>query len=293
MKEYHKNLLETVFNITHVVNISYYKFPKNFKFTGESHDFWEFVYADQGELIITAGIKQYILKPGELVFHHPNEFHNIEANGNTSSNVVVISFICNSPAMKSFENKILFLDDYEKNCLKNVINEAQRSYKSLEKSPPLIHMIKREDAEFGTDQIIKNNLEQILIYIYRHGNSIQIKNRTIRSNQKHEYELLTLQAIEFMENNISKKITLDYIASQLGISISYLNKVFKYQTGDSIISYLTKLRIDETKRLIQESNLNFTQISEKVGYENIYYFSKAFKKVTGMTLTEYSLSIKH
>lgn len=291
MDNYYIKSLETVFNITHIINISYYKFPKNFKFSGESHDFWEFVYVDHGELIITAGIKQYILKQGEMAFHRPNEFHNIEANGNQPSNVVVISFVCNSPAMEFFENKILFLEQYEKNCLKSIIRESKHSYEALEKSPPIINMRKREDAEFATDQIIKTNLEQILIYIHRRGTGIQIKNRTIRSNQEHNFDFLVLQAVDIMEKNLSQKITLDYIANQLFISSSYLKKVFKEQTGESIMSYLSKLRIDEAKRLIQESYLNFTQIAEIVGYGNIYYFSKVFKKETGMTLTNYSLSI--
>ena len=46
------------------------------------------------------------------------------------------------------------------------------------------------------------------------------------------------------------------------------------------------------KRMIQEGNLNFTQIAEAVGYDNIYYFSTLFKKNTGMTLTEYSKSVR-
>jgi len=57
------------------------------------------------------------------------------------------------------------------------------------------------------------------------------------------------------------------------------------------MTYLTNYRIGEAKRLIQESNLNFSQIALAVGYDNIYYFSTIFKKHTGMTPTEYSKSL--
>ncbi|MBR6748075.1 MAG: helix-turn-helix transcriptional regulator, partial [Clostridia bacterium] len=52
------------------------------------------------------------------------------------------------------------------------------------------------------------------------------------------------------------------------------------------------LRISEAKRLINEGKLNINQISEAVGYDNIYYISSAFKKQTGMTLTEFSRSVR-
>ena len=81
-------------------------------------------------------------------------------------------------------------------------------------------------------------------------------------------------------------------AAQQNISITQLKRIFKEQTGTTIITYLTNFRIGEAKRMIQEGNLNFTQIAEAVGYDNIYYFSTLFKKNTGMTLTEYSKSVR-
>ena len=59
-----------------------------------------------------------------------------------------------------------------------------------------------------------------------------------------------------------------------------------------MVNYLTALRIGQAKRLIQEGRLNFTQVAEAVGYDSIYYFSSLFKKQTGMTLSEYSKSLK-
>lgn len=292
MIEYKKNKLKEVLNITHVINVTYYRFSKNFVFEGETHDFWEFVYIDKGELIITAENCQYLLKAGELAFHKPNEFHSICATGN-AANATVVSFVCLSRCMKSFEHKILFLNDFEKELLSIVLFEAEQAYKPLQKSPPIISLQKQKSAPFGADQLIKSGLEQMLIHIYRRQDSIHIRQRTICSNLHHNYQQLVKNIKELLENNLSQKITLDFISNELKISISQIKKVFKQETGLSIITYLTNLRINEAKRLIHESTLNFTQISEEVGYDNIYYFSKLFKEKTGMTLTEYSLSIKH
>ena len=78
----------------------------------------------------------------------------------------------------------------------------------------------------------------------------------------------------------------------LGISVSQLKRVFHEQIGQSMVSYLTALRIGEAKRLIREGNLTFTQIAERIGIESIYYFSNLFKKQTGMSPTEYEKTLK-
>jgi len=97
---------------------------------------------------------------------------------------------------------------------------------------------------------------------------------------------------EYLAEHYAQRITLEKLAASQNISISQLKRIFKEHTGDSVIPYLTALRIKEAKRLIQESSLNFSQIAVSVGYDNIYYFSSVFKKHTGMTLTEYSKSLR-
>ena len=78
-----------------------------YSYTGEKHDFWELVYVDKGELEVAADYEGYKLKEGDIIFHKPNEFHNLWANGISAPNVLVISFVCHSPMMSFFENKIM------------------------------------------------------------------------------------------------------------------------------------------------------------------------------------------
>ena len=52
-----------------------------FSFTGESHDFWELVYADKGDVTVFADDKSFVLEQGNVIFHKPNEWHNVRANG--------------------------------------------------------------------------------------------------------------------------------------------------------------------------------------------------------------------
>ena len=293
MQQYYKLKLETVVFITDIVNISYYALPKNYIFGGESHDFWEFIYVDKGELIITADSRRYLLKAGELVFHCPGEFHDLQTIRNSTANIVVVSFACDSPCMEYFRSKILFLNPFEKECLLRVVRESESAYEFFEKSAPRINMQKKPDAPFGSDQLLKTSLEQLFIQIYRRQDGIGTRERRIGSNALQNHAIIAQQVQTYIRDHYAQKLTLEILAAQVNISVSQLKRTYKDQTGSSVIAYLTKIRIKEAKRLIRESNHNFTQIAELTGYDNIYYFSRRFKEETQMTPTEYALSLKH
>jgi AraC-like DNA-binding protein len=292
MKKFIKNKLNITISISDIITVLYYKFTSNFIFAGEVHNFWEFIYVDKGELIITAGEQKYILKAGELAFHKPNEFHDIKANGTISPNVIVVSFECKSKYMDFFKNKILFLTDNEKQMLSFVVKESGAAFEPIEKKPPISGMIKKSSAPFAAEQLIKCELEKLLICIFRRQDSIHIKQRSIKENQHQNCKKVAESIIEILEKNIQNKISLAEISSQINLSVSQMKKIFNQEIGNSIINYFIELKIDEAKRLINESTKNFTQIAEFLGYDNIGYFSRIFKQKTGMTLSEYSLSVK-
>ncbi len=285
--------LNSVVTVTGLVNVSYYKLPRDFSWSGEVHDFWEMVYVDQGEVLITAGTHTYLLKAGELAFHCPNEFHNLQTSSQRSANVIVIAFSCASPMMQAFERKILRVGAKAHNCLSSVVQEAESAFIHFDNVPSHIDLCQRNGCPYGSQQAIKNLLEYFLILIYRQEDSINIDARIIPIHQLHHHAQLALQVREYLNKHYSEKITLDSLAHAHNISLSQLKRIFKEQVGVSVITYLTNYRIGEAKRLIQEDTMNFSQIAVAVGYDNIYYFSTLFKKQTGMTLTEYSRSLRH
>ena len=292
MVQYQKYKLDAVFTVTDLVNISYYKLARGYEFPGESHDFWEFIYIDRGELVVTAGANKYLLKAGEMAFHCPYEFHSFQCAGQTAVNVLVVSFYCASPYMKAFESRILFLHQQEKQCLSAIVRESESAYVHFDNIPPRVDMRKKDTAPFGSDQLIKTSLEQFFIHVYRRNDNICFEERTVSTNQLHQHAQTAMRAREYLSEHYGEKITLELLAGKLGISVSQLKRIYREQTGSSVITHLTNIRISEAKRMIRESDLNFSQIAEAVGYDNICYFSALFKKRPGMTLTEYSKSVR-
>ena len=82
------------------------------------------------------------------------------------------------------------------------------------------------------------------------------------------------------------------MAAEISVSPSHLKRVFREQTGQSVIAYLTDLRVRRAKQMICDHQYNFSQIAEAVGFDSVYYFSARFKKYTGMAPTDYARSVR-
>lgn len=92
---------------------------------------------------------------------------------------------------------------------------------------------------------------------------------------------------KYIEECFRRDISLLDCARSVGISPYYLSHIFKEQTGQNFVEYLTGVRIEEAKRLCRTTNLNIEEISAQCGYLNITYFCRVFKRITGMTIGEY------
>ena len=95
------------------------------------------------------------------------------------------------------------------------------------------------------------------------------------------------RAQEYIMQNYKKDISLDDVSREVDISPYYFSKLFKEATGDNFIEYLTNIRIDKAKELLDNTNLSMKEICVQVGYSNPNYFSRIFKKIVGVTPTEY------
>ena len=104
-------------SVEKIYTIHYFEYCNDFSYPGEQHDFWEFQCVDKGTARIQADEEVHVLTHGQIIFHRPNEFHNLSATGNHAPNIVVVSFACNSPYMSFFEKQILTLSDTERTLI--------------------------------------------------------------------------------------------------------------------------------------------------------------------------------
>lgn len=280
--------------IDKVISIHYFEYMSDFSFSGESHDFWEFLCVDKGIVNVVAGERTLTLKKDQIIFHKPNEFHNVCANGVVAPNLVVVGFECHSPAIRFFKDKILEIGPSERGLLGSMIKEASLSFSCRLDDPYCEKLIRREkrDVPFASEQLIQLYLQQFLIRLIRANNDINSDDPFPRSfRQKSEDELFR-QILVYMEEHIDSHLTIQQICRDNLVGRSILQKLFREQAGCGIIDYFAIMKINASKQLIRTRQMNFSQIADRLGYNSIHYFSRQFKKITGMTPSEYAASIK-
>jgi two-component system response regulator YesN len=96
-----------------------------------------------------------------------------------------------------------------------------------------------------------------------------------------------VQAQQYVNKNIGKKITLEEVADLLHINSSYFSRLFKKETGHNFNHYVTLTKMERAKDLLTNTNISVEEISEKLGYDNKSYFTKLFKKYIGGTPGKY------
>ncbi len=284
-------ILNESFKIDKLYTVHYFEFSKNYTFKGESHPFWEFVYVDKGEVYAVSDDKKIHLTKGQVIFHKPNEFHTVMADGKTAPNLLIVSFECNSSAMDFFENKICVIGDKERHLLAKIIEESNNTFTTPLDDPLTTCLERKPDAQLGSEQYIKISLEWLLLDLLRQDSSTSQKAPTSLIKENSQNEVFD-KIIKYMENNLDKQLLLSEICKDNLVGRSYLQKLFREKTGGGAIDYFNKMKINCAKQMIRESSGNFTEISIKLGYNSIHYFSRQFKNMTGMTLSEYASSVK-
>lgn len=286
MDEFIPTLLCCELDVSHVVTLHDFNYTPDFLFTGESHDFWELAYIRRGSVGVMAGSTGYTLESGEVIFHLPNEYHNIWANGE-SAEVVIISFVCKSSAMRFFEKRMMSLSEEEKELVESLL---KLGFETFTDPPDILYQKKmnlKQDAARGNLQLLKLRLEELLIRLMQSEGIIDRQARKSEAAGTRNDRLITDSIIKALTEKIYGTTTLDEVCAGVLFSKSHLKALFKKNTGYSIMDYYTHLKLERAKILINEGELSISDIAELLGYSSIHYFSRVFKAKTGMTPTEF------
>lgn len=131
--------------------------------------------------------------------------------------------------------------------------------------------ILHEESLEGLHRTVTGYLEQCRAQMSEHESS--------RSYAEQASELIMLLYAE--------DISLQSVADRINVNASYLSRVFKQETGENFVSFLTRLRMEKAKHMLKDKNVKVYEVAERVGYPNTAYFSKLFKKLSGMSPEEY------
>ncbi len=111
--------------------------------------------------------------------------------------------------------------------------------------------------------------------------------RDVSESKKNLSSSSVERAKAYINENYKNDISLDDVSREVDISPYYFSKLFKEETGENFIEYVTNIRIEQAKQLLNSSRLSMKEICAQVGYADPNYFSRIFKKTVGVTPTEY------
>ena len=141
---------------------------------------------------------------------------------------------------------------------------------------------------YGFDQLIKNELECLLVEITQDFN-----NKKTNEDKPITKDALTIaeKIKNYIDNHYTEKIQLFELSDIFHYSSSHLCRAFKSKYHETIVSYILRKRIVEAAKLISQEEKNFQEISDELGFDTVQYFSTVFKKYTHITPTEFKKSI--
>ena len=289
---YHPTHLRDIIHVEEIFTVHYFEYYKDYTFNGEQHDFWELLYVDKGQVLVTAGQRQLCLHQGQIIFHQPNEFHNVAANGTIAPNTIVVSFSCHNPAINDLCGRICYVNRQERGLLASIISEAKNAFSTNLGDPEYQKLDVLSQPALGSEQMIRLHLETLLIGFIRknqHYDQTVAASTTAQHNAEAHYFNTTCK---YIEDNIDNAFTLNHLSQHAMVSPSYLEHLFNRYAGMSVIQYCNHRKIERAKQFIREDRMNISQIAESLGFSSIHYFSRTFKLIEGMSPSQYGRSVK-
>ena len=282
MKTYLRHKIHNVISIKELAAMEYLDFAGKYKDYIDCHNFWEMCYAQTGTSTLNIEGERIPLKTGDVAFVPPEKKHFYTTDNIAECRVFVVCFETFSYDIKTLGGMALALDIGLKDCVEKIIDEYTHTFFTDEED----HLVALKNPNFGGQQIIILLLEYLIIRLLRRLSGE--KNPDVIFLSKDDfYAQLTDIIIDYFQTNVSTKLSLTDVCNKVNYSRSFLCKIFKEQTGETLSSYFNRLKIQESKKLLEETNMSVTDISKELGFTDVKYFGSLFKKMVGTTPSEY------
>lgn len=234
----------------------------------------EMIFVSEANDHITIGGTRYPMRKGMLFYIPPGVEQAIEPHDQSPEHYMTVHFSASRVRLNSEEK----LELQEKiRALKQPSAQKLKDYAPLEEL--FEKMLDTWNGKGpGYEFITGSYLRQLLIWLSQ-NNKRQNKNYAISVKVDH--------LIEYMRQNINREVTLEELSGIAGLSRFYLSKAFKEITGYPVIGYFNKMKIDKAKELLVEGNKKVKEVAYELGYANEFYFSRTFKRIEGISPSEF------
>ena len=274
--EYVSKKLSNTLSVTGIVNLHFFEFDRDFSTDGEEHPFYELVFVNSGKLFVTSEDYTGTLRKNEMIIHRQNSTHSLRCHSDSAPSVIIIGFECDSTLIDAFSCAPTELDATSVRRLAEIVKEGRGVFKPPY-NKPVYDMKKKKHQQIGAEQMLRILLEYFLIRLLRGHTASE------GAEEVGERTLMIQEIIAYVSDNYREKITIDELAFLFRTNRATLCKEFKSATGKTLIEFINEKKFEAAKQRIITTSDSFTSISEYLNFESIHYFTRFFKKMSGMT----------
>ena len=260
------------FRVQSVYTFFYQEKEQGFVFPGEAHHLLELTYVDQGSLHSVADGQDLLLEQGDITVYTADQWHMQYADIGVAPRFVTISFELSGDDLSSLKNRRITAPQQVVTLLQQMLREAENS------------------DEFSADMIIAM-LGQVLMLLLRQAKS-PAADKPKASNSLNSENQIIRRAQQYISDHLREKLSVPLVAKMVDVSPSYLTALFHKNLQISPAEYIRRLKLQESKQMIRENSMTFTEIAAALQYSTVHHFSRQFKEKFGITPTEYAKSVR-
>lgn len=266
----------------------YFKQWEGFHMAFHQHDSTEIMYVMQGECLVewdagTDSLAAVKLTKGEFILLDANVPHRLVVEQTCRMLNVEFGFgehVGGFPSIKQIaDEEVTFREMVASPVTYLMLQDPDEVYHTLKS---LVLELDKRGGDGGLlDRML---LSQLFIRISR-------LRREAENNGWQQAEHYVKQSIEFLHQNYDRQISVNDIAARVNLHPGYLQRIFKKQTGQTLIEYVTAVRMEKAKMLLLHTDIPVADISDYVGAGSRQYFHALFKKYTNLTPIEFRKSM--
>ena len=253
---------------------------RSFQIPVHWHDEFEIIYVKSGFLTVSISGENYIGKPGDAFVVSPGNLHFM---GSQTGNVDYFTFLFPLKYISFRTDDIL--DDKLLEPLNSghlmISPEIEDTVKEQCEQLVEIYGTKKEESQSKITAQVKTKiiLLQFILELWKKG--FIVENDTSGKNTVEK------EMVSYIQQNFTGKILLKEFGEQFHLSEKYISRYFKEHFHITISQYVTYLRIEHAKQLLQDTDIPVTEVAMQSGYQNVSYFIKNKKKTYGMSPLKY------
>lgn len=237
------------------------------------HEFCEIIFITDGSGTVTANGIVHPVTKGDLVIYNPDLIHAEENSADAPMQVLFLAL--NSLKITDLPENYLLPPGLD------IVFHSGRFYDTF------LSLFNRMISEFEHKDIFYAEISQNLaltfvMYVFRIINEQEKDSTPLLQNNANISEALT-----YIHNNLHQELTLESIAKHCHLNKYYLSHLFSQYQGISLGKYVLQLRMKEAMHLLRETTLSVNDVADRVGFNDISYFCRTFKKETTLTPLQY------